>query len=88
MTSQSLFLSVIFKMTHNVILRDTVSQVLSRNASYDSPMTLHLKVILRDSVFQVLIRNASYEFSMTFLISHFQNDSQCHSERHCFSSVK
>jgi uncharacterized Fe-S cluster-containing MiaB family protein len=80
MTSQSLFLSVIFKMTHNVIRRDTVSQVLSRNASYDPPMTLHLKVILRNSVSQVLRRNASYDFAMTFPVGHFQNDSQYHSE--------
>jgi hypothetical protein len=79
-------------MTHfsrfKVILRDSVSQVLSRNASYDSPMNFQLKVILRDSVSQVLSRNASYDFSMTFLLHHFQNDSQGHSEILCFSSVK
>jgi hypothetical protein len=63
-------------MTNKVILRDSFSQVLSRNASYDSPMNFQLspfqndllcrlKVILRDSVSRVLSRNVSYDSPMT-----------------------
>jgi hypothetical protein len=37
--------SITFQL--EVILRDSVSQVLNRNSSYDSPMTFQLKVILR-----------------------------------------
>jgi hypothetical protein len=59
-------------MTHKVFLRDSFSQVFSRNASYDSLMTFQLKVLLRDSVSQVLSSNASNDFSMTFLLGHFQ----------------
>jgi hypothetical protein len=71
-------------------VRDSVSQVISRNASYDSPSVIFkmTSVILRDSVSQVFLGMPS----MTFQLGHFPNDlvskSQGHSERFCFSSVK
>jgi hypothetical protein len=57
MTPQCLFNSVSFQMTYfqslRVILKDSVSQVLSRNASYDSPMTYQLSHFQNDLVLKI-----------------------------------